>query len=71
LPIDCQAAANSTKQVLIARAPKRKIVGMFFFPDVYKEVILQIAIKAINNIIRLNKLMLMLFIFGLYLKIIN
>jgi hypothetical protein len=31
LPIDCQAAANSTKQVPIARAPKRKIVGMFFF----------------------------------------
>jgi len=34
LPIDCQAAANSTKQVPMARAPKRKIVGMFFFPDV-------------------------------------
>jgi hypothetical protein len=31
LPIDCQAAANSTKQVLMARAPKRKIVSMFFF----------------------------------------
>jgi hypothetical protein len=31
LPIDYQVAANSTKQVLIARAPKRKIVGMFFF----------------------------------------
>jgi len=31
LPIDCQAAANSTKQVPMARAPKRKIVGMFFF----------------------------------------
>jgi len=34
LPIDCQVAANSTKQVPMARAPKRKIVGMFFFPDV-------------------------------------
>jgi len=31
LPIDCQAAANSTKQVPMARAPKRKIVGKFFF----------------------------------------
>jgi hypothetical protein len=31
LPIDVQAAANSTKQVPMARAPKRKIVGMFFF----------------------------------------
>jgi hypothetical protein len=29
------------------------------------------AIKAINDIIRLDKLMLTLFIFGLYLKIIN
>jgi hypothetical protein len=29
------------------------------------------AIKAINNIIRLNKLVLILFIFGLYLRIIN
>jgi len=34
LPIDCQAAANSTKQVLMARVPKGKIVGKFFFPDV-------------------------------------
>jgi hypothetical protein len=31
LPIDCQAATNSTKQVLIARALKRKIVSKFFF----------------------------------------
>jgi hypothetical protein len=29
------------------------------------------AIKAINNIIRLNKLVLILFIFGLYLRIIS
>jgi len=33
LPIDCQAATNSTKQVLMARAPKQKIVSKFFFPD--------------------------------------
>jgi hypothetical protein len=31
LPINCQVAASSTKQVLMARALKRKIVGMFFF----------------------------------------
>ena len=36
-----------------------------------KEVILQIAIKAINDIARLNKLILILLIFGLYPKIIN
>jgi len=36
-----------------------------------KEIILQIAIKAINDIIRPDKLMLMLLIFKLYLKIIN
>jgi hypothetical protein len=32
LPIDCQVAANSTKQVLMARAPKQKIVSKFFSP---------------------------------------
>jgi len=31
LPIDCQAATNSTKQVPMTCAPKRKIVGKFFF----------------------------------------
>ena len=36
-----------------------------------KEVILQIAIKAINNIIRPDKLILTLLVFGLYLKIID
>ena len=36
-----------------------------------KEVILQIAIKAINNTIRPDKLMLTLLVFGLYLKIID
>jgi hypothetical protein len=36
-----------------------------------KEVILQMAIKAINDIIRLDKLMLMLLIFKLYFKIID
>jgi hypothetical protein len=36
-----------------------------------KEVILQIAIKAINNIIRLDKLVLILLVFRLYLKIID
>ena len=36
-----------------------------------KEVILQIVIKAINDIIKLDKLMLIFLIFGLYLKIIN
>ena len=36
-----------------------------------KEVILQMAIKAINNIIRPDKLVLTLLIFGLYLRIID
>ena len=36
-----------------------------------KEIILQIAIKAINDITRLDKLVLMLLIFRSYLKIIN
>ena len=36
-----------------------------------KEVILQIVVKAINNIARPDKLILMLLVFGLYLKIIN
>jgi hypothetical protein len=36
-----------------------------------KEVILQIAIKAINDIIRPDKLVPTLLVFGLYLKIIN
>ena len=34
LLINCQAATNSTKQVPIAHAPKRKIVSKFFFPNV-------------------------------------
>jgi hypothetical protein len=34
-----------------------------------KEVILQIVIKAVNDIARPDKLMLTLFVFGLYLKI--
>jgi hypothetical protein len=36
-----------------------------------KEVILQIAIKDINDIIRPDKLVPTLLVFGLYLKIIN
>jgi hypothetical protein len=36
-----------------------------------KEVILQIAIKAINDIIRPDKLVLTLLVFGSYLRIIN
>ena len=36
-----------------------------------KEVILQIVIKAINNIIKLDKLILTLLIFGLYLQLTN
>ena len=36
-----------------------------------KEVILQMAIKAINDIIRPDRLMLTLLVFGLYLKIID
>jgi hypothetical protein len=36
-----------------------------------KEVILQIAIKAINDIIRPDKLMLTLLVFGLYPRIID
>jgi hypothetical protein len=36
-----------------------------------KEVILQMAIKAINDIARPDKLMLTLLVFGLYPKIIN
>jgi hypothetical protein len=36
-----------------------------------KEVILQIVVKAINDIARPDKLVLMLLVFGLYPKIIN
>jgi len=36
-----------------------------------KELILQIVVKAINDTIRLDKLMLILFIFGLYFRIID
>ena len=35
-------------------------------PDLNKEIALQIAIKAINNIIGLNRLILTLLVFGIF-----